>query len=224
MDSYLNNKIVKNHYAREVEPHEVLLDKLAQRKEKEMGISEKKIETPLMRAILYGFFIGIVALLSLLFFRTFQLQVFQNKDFLAKAEENKYIFYQIKAERGVIYDKNLKQLVFNLASFNLYLDKSKLPEDDAARSNILKEAAQILNINLNDFEDKIAKSQDSLTEIYRNLDHQTLIILETKIKELPGFWIENKSSREYLGGEDLAHVLGYLGKIKADEISSQTAG
>ena len=96
MDRYLNNKIIKNHYAREVEPHEVLLDKLAQRKEKEMGISEKKIETPLMRAILYGFFIGIAVLLSLLFIRTFQLQVLENKDFLSQAQENKYIFYQIK--------------------------------------------------------------------------------------------------------------------------------
>src|SRR3989344_7611113 len=217
MDSYLNNKIIKNHYAREVEPHEVLLDKLAQRKEKEMGISEKKIETPLMRAILYGFFIGIAVLLSLLFFRTFQLQVFKNKDFLAQAEENKYIFYQIKAERGVIYDKNLKQLVFNLASFNLYLDKSKLPQDDAGKENILKQVAQILNTSLSDLEDKIAKEPDLLIEISQKLDHQTLIILETKIKEFPGFWIENRSSREYLAGEDLAHILGYLGKIKQEE-------
>src|SRR3989344_4660970 len=148
MDSYLNNKIIKNHYAREVEPHEVLLDKLAQRKEKEMGISEKKIETPLMRAILYGFFIGIAVLLSLLFIRTFQLQ--------------------------------------------------------------------ILKTSLSDLEDKIAKEPDLLIEISQKLDHQTLIILETKIKEFPGFWIENRSSREYLAGEDLAHILGYLGKIKQE--------
>ncbi len=211
-----------NYY--DIEPHEVILDKLAQRKEKEMGISEKKFETPLMRVILYGFFIGIVVLLSLLFFRTFQLQVFKNKEFLAQAEENKYIFYQIKAERGVIYDQNLKQLVFNLASFNLYLDKNRLPQDDAAKVSLFQQVARILNISLNDLEEKIAKSQDSLMEISQNLDHQTLIILETKIKELPGFWIENRSRREYLNAKDTAHVLGYLGKISPEELNSQADG
>jgi len=224
MNKYLKNKIVKNHYAREVEPHEVLLDKLAQRKEKEMGMSEKKIETPLMRVILYIFFAGIIALISLLFIRTFQLQVFQNKDFLAMAEENKYIFYEIKAERGVIYDKNLKQLVFNQSSFDLFLDKSKLPQSEREKLQVLKEVSQILNTNLKDLENKILESSDIILKIAKDLDHQTLIIFETKTKELPGFWVENKSKREYLNGEDLAHILGYLGKIKTEEMGSQING
>jgi penicillin-binding protein 2 len=221
IDKFLNNKIVRNHYAREVEPHEVILDKLAQRKERELGISAKKIETPLMRIILYGFFAGIIVLFSLLFIRTFQLQVFQNKDFLAQAEENKYIFYQIKAERGVIYDRNLEQLVFNRPSFDVFLDKSKLPQLEQEKIQVLKEVSQILNIDLKDIENKIQNSGDTILEISRDIDHQMLIVFETKISELPGFWVENKSKREYLNGEDLAHILGYLGKIKAEEMGSR---
>jgi penicillin-binding protein 2 len=224
MDKYLDNKIIKNHFANEVEPHEVLLDKLAQRKEKELGLSENKFETPLMKVILYGFFIIIVALLSSLFIRTFQLQVFKNKDFLAQAEENKYIFYQIRAERGVIYDKDLKQLVFNQPSFDLFLDKSKLPQSEQEKFQVLKEVSQILNMDLKDLENKMQESSDIILEITKDLDHQTLIILETKVKELPGFWVENKSKREYLNSEGLAHILGYLGKIKTEEMSSQING
>ena len=42
MDKYLNNKRIKNHFTNEVEPHEVFLDRLAQRKEKEMAASNKE--------------------------------------------------------------------------------------------------------------------------------------------------------------------------------------
>ena len=177
------------------------MDKLAQKKEREFGMSAKKFETPLMRIILYGFFIGIIVLLSLLFARTFQLQVFKNKDFLAQAEENKYIFYQIKAERGVIYDKNLKQLVSNQPSFDLIYNGKASPD-------VINEVAGIIKKDPEDLKEGVV-SQD--------LNHETLIILETKIKEFSGFSIENNSKREYLNGEDLAHVLGYLGKIKTND-------
>ena len=43
----------------DIEPHEVFLDKLAQSKEEELGLSEKKFEVPLkgvISYILFGFF------------------------------------------------------------------------------------------------------------------------------------------------------------------------
>ena len=41
----------------EIDPSEVLLDSLARNEEKRSGISQKKLESPISKRILHGFFI-----------------------------------------------------------------------------------------------------------------------------------------------------------------------
>jgi len=217
-DPYLKNKKVKLFFKEDIEPHEVLLDNLAKEREKETGISEKKLEVPLLKKALLRFFYFSGLIISLLFLKTLQLQVIEGKDFLRQAEENKYIVHKIQAERGVIYDSNLKQLVFNRFSYDLIADKSNLPENVGERENVLKEISQVLKIDKAVLESKIEESQDSLIEISQDIDYQTLIVLETKIDQLPGFEIKENLVREYQDGETFSHLIGYMGKIKSEEI------
>ena len=149
----LKNKKVRLKFKEDIEPQEIFLDSLAQKKEEEFGISEKKFEVPLLKKILQGLLIFALALILALFAKTFQLQVIENKNFIALAEENKFIIHRIQAERGVIYDQNLNQLVFNQPSFDLICKKAELPQDEDEREKIfeevdmyLKEADAILNL------------------------------------------------------------------------------
>src|SRR4030042_6911889 len=127
----------------DIEPHEVLLDSLAKKKEKELGISEKKFEVPLLKKILQGFFVFCILLILGLFLKTIQLQVFEKEKYLALAENNKFIIHKIQAERGVIYDKDLKQLVFNKPSFDLICEKNNLPADEKEKTIILQRNSDI---------------------------------------------------------------------------------
>lgn len=52
----LEKRKVKMHFKEDIEPQEVLLDKLAQKREVDLGISEKKFEVPLLKKILEGLF------------------------------------------------------------------------------------------------------------------------------------------------------------------------
>jgi len=106
-------------FKEDIEPHEILLDSLAEKEEKQLGLSEKKFEVPLLKKIIQGLFIFCFLVISLLLFKTFQLQVIEGKNFNQLAEKNKFIIHQIQAERGVIYDKNMEQLVFNKSTFDL---------------------------------------------------------------------------------------------------------
>jgi penicillin-binding protein 2 len=198
-------------YNFEIEPEEVLLDKLAKKKEEEMGIFEKKFEVPIFKTTIFRFFLFLILLLLFLYLRTFQLQIIQAKDFQTKSEKNKFLISKIRAERGVIYDQNFKQLVFNKPTFDLILKKSELPKDEKEKEKILKEAASILKVDFEKIKEKI-NSQDDEIKIAENLDHRTLIVLETKIDELSGFEIEKRIQREYLDGETISHLIGYLGK------------
>lgn len=215
------SKKFRSRGAPDIEPHEILLDKLAKKKEIEFGISEKKFEVPILQRIIWGFFISSISIFFLFFLRMFQLQVIEGKDFLRQAEENKFIVSKIQAERGVIYDRDLNQLVFNRPTFDLICQKNDLPESEEEKRKILNEISQILKINLKDIEKKILESEGLTILISQNLDYQTLIILETKINELPGFQIVQNSIREYVDGENFSHLIGYTGKIKKEELGAE---
>ena len=216
---FKNRKIRFGRVA-EIEPHEAILDKLAQKKEAEMGLSEKRFEVPLSKGVLQGFFVFSLILFFFLFAKTFQLQVIDGKKYLAKAQENKYLISKIQAERGVIYDKNMNQLVFNEPSFDLMLDKTNLPDDILKRESVLEEIAKIISSNATELKNKISGSEGNISLIAEDIPHETLVVLETKIKDLPGFEIRQNLIRKYKDGEYFSHILGYTGKITSAELRS----
>ncbi len=199
----------------DIEPHEILLDSLAKKKEQELGISGKKLEVLLLRKILQGFYIVSIFLVLVLLAKTFQLQIVEGKNFSVLAERNKFIISQIQAERGVIYDKNLNQLVFNQLSFDLFCQKDDLPQQDSEKERVIKEVSDIVK---RDLEKEIEESTSTQILISENLDHQSLILLQTKIRELPGFSVKDNVIREYKDGEIFSHLIGYTNKIKSEEM------
>jgi len=202
----------------EIEPQEAFLDQLAKKREAEFGISEKKFEVPLSRKILKGFLFFVIVLFLILFAKTFQFQVLENEKFSAAAEENKFIIHSIRAERGVIYDSQDNQLVFNRPSFDLILDKRNLPESESEKIEALKEVSDIIGKNIEDLENKINEEENQIVLISENLDLQTLILLETKIDNLLGFEIQQNAIRNYIDGKSFSHLIGYTGKINAEEL------
>jgi len=199
-------------FGKEIEPQEVLLDSLAQKREKVLGISEKRLENPISQKVIRGFFIVFLALIFILFGRTFQFQVLQADTLRALAEENKFTVGLIKAERGVIYDKDFNRLVSNKPSFDLLLQKSGLPEDNFERDKIFQEISGIIGIDYGVLADKISEQDGDQIIISRNLSHQTVVLLGARSGDFPGFKIENNSVREYISGPSFSHLVGYKRK------------
>jgi len=206
-------------FKEDIEPHEILLDKLANKREEELGIEGKKLEVPLSKNILIGLLIFILILTSFLFIRTFQLQVIEGKKLSLLAERNKFKMHQIQAERGVIYDRNYNQLVWNLPSFDLFLDTKNLPESETEKSETLKEVSLILR---KDIKEKLKTGSGEIL-IQENLDYLSLILLETKIdsNELPGFQIKRNFVRSYKTDSNFSHLIGFTGKISDRELRAE---
>lgn len=196
----------------EIEPQEVFLDNLSKQKNEEIGVSDKKLEIPLSKRILQGFYLVFLILIILLFGKTFQLQIVQGEDYLKKSESNRFIVSSVKAERGVIYDQNLNQLVFNKPSFDLFCYKKDLIEEEKERERILKEISIIINNDFSELKEKIDKGNSLPILITENLDYQSLILLEARKNDFPGFKIEKSEIREYKDGSSFAHLIGYLRK------------
>jgi len=216
---YLKKRRVRSG-VREIETHEIFLDKLAQKREKETGLSEKKFEVPLSRTILRGFFLLFFLVVFFLFVKTFQYQIVEGKKYDQLSQRNNFKIYQIQAERGVIYDQGGEQLIWNNISFDLAVNADLLPKDASERAETLVKVADILKMSTDEINQKIADAPDHQVLIKKNLEHPTLVILEAKIGELPGLEIVQNWIRDYRNGQAFSHLIGYTGMIRSEELAA----
>ncbi len=216
MDKHLKGKRIRTTFKEDIEPQEIFLDAIFQKKEAELGITEKKMEVLLSKRIFQAFGAVFLLIMLVLFAKTFQFQIIQGQELSALAEKNKLKFHQVQAVRGVIYDKNLEQLVSNQQSFNLVYFNKSLAYDEAVRLKTLGKVAEIIKEDAHLLEERIRLYDESSDGpwliIVKNIDYKTLILLEAKIAELPGFQVQESIVREYVDGPIFSHLLGYIGR------------
>ncbi|MCX6721046.1 MAG: penicillin-binding transpeptidase domain-containing protein [Candidatus Staskawiczbacteria bacterium] len=204
----------------DIEPHEVFLDKLAHVREEELGISEKKLEVPLKERISYFMFAIFFLLAAVLLVKIFYLQVLDGKKMMIAAENNKGSANILVPERGVIYDKDLKKLVSNSPAFDLVCDRAHFSYSSDIISREINDMAQATGQNMADVSSKIQGSDASQVLIAEDIDHQNLLVLETKINDLQGCYITQNTKRNYLYGPVFSQILGYTSRINKDEYSA----
>ncbi|MDD5738998.1 MAG: penicillin-binding protein 2 [Candidatus Pacebacteria bacterium] len=207
-------------FGKEIEIEEIFLDKLAKHREEETDTANIKLEVPLKRAN-FLVLMTLVFLAFLFFFSfVFYFQVVKGKDYSAQAQKNNSLVAHFSAERGIIYDRNMNQLVQNEATFDLYLNVDKLSSTttiDSALENIytlLGWSAEKENLDFS--------VGNAL--IKENLSQMDLVLLETKKSQMPYLEIKKHIVRHYEANACLGHILGYLGKISQDEYGSLGEG
>lgn len=207
-----------------LEIEEIFLDDFLKKRGENSEVLERKIEAPLKKRVFWLFsFLGIVLFLFLIA-SSFKLQILGYEKYNTLSLGNKFLNLQIKAERGVIYDRNMTQLVFNTATFDLYSRPSKLPEEKEEREKVLTKVSEITNLSLSDLEEEIKEDSQDLVLLSANLPSRQLILIETQIENLPGIEIKKKVKRNYLPEKSLSHILGYLGKISSQELENLGQG
>jgi penicillin-binding protein 2 len=202
----------------DIEPHEIFLDKIAKKKEERLDMNEKKLEIPLSKSSVFLPLWGAIFVFIVFFLRLVQLQVMHGTEYSSQAENNKYIFYKVQADRGIIFDKNFKPLVDNVSTFDLVCDWALTPQNGGDRDRFMVSLADILKVPRSQVEKKFNDHEVTIAE---NLDHETLVVMETRINEFRGCEIGKRPIRKYTGDQSLSHLLGYMGKIEQEEWATQ---
>ena len=213
------NKYKIKESIRGIETHEVFLDKLAHVKEEEIGLSEKKFEVKIRERVIYAIFGLFFVLGAVIFFKTFHFQIVQGKGLYNLAEGNKGKISLIRPERGIIYDKNFNKLVLNNPAYDLICDKRNF-SDSADSAKEIATLAQVLGKESWEVENEIQGSEDSDVLLSENTSQEILLILESKINDLPDCRIEKNTVRHYVMGPVFSQVLGYNGRINKNELES----
>ncbi len=207
---------VKNFGFADIEPHEVFLDKLAQGREEELGLSEQKFEVPIRERMAYLLLGVFFVLAALLFSRIFYFQILDGKKLNTIAINNSKSSSLVIPSRGIIYDKNMKKLVLNSPAYDLICDRTQFKDFDSV--------ANILNLNSDEIANKMLSADSSDVLIADNLTHQQILAIEVKIDEVGGPFgscrVQENTARNYVLGHVFSQVLGYTGRINRDEYSS----
>jgi len=171
--------------------------------------------------------------IAVIFGRSFYLQAVMGGHFRDLAENNRVRLKPIASERGLIYDREGRQLVENIPSFSLTIVPQDLPQIASEKKLVIDRIAGISGIPALDIETLLAKygaySYESLV-VKDNLDYETALSLYIQNADLPGIVIEKGTKRLYrtVGAEknatstlfSLSHVIGYLGKVNDEELDS----
>ena len=200
------NKRIKR-ITKELEPEDVFWDAFTQKKEGE--VFRKKMEVALsgkMAKLLWFVFLILAATVLI---KTFQFQILDHKKYSDLATKNQFMVSSLTAERGIIYDKNLEQLVFNKQDFNLTFDKEYKYKNSGDKDKAFRIVSWILGLSQEEIKNKIASNQQKKVLLVNRLDYQKLILLKSNNDILKGFSVNNNSCREYKDGEIFAHIIGY---------------
>jgi penicillin-binding protein 2 len=183
-------------------------------------------------------FVAVIGLVFLVFLgRLFILQIVQVEDWRAKADENSTLELNMPALRGIIYDRNSVILARNLASYNVVITASDLPDDPGAVQEIFRQLSTLIGVPVNrgNLEEspyvpcisdhgiaQIAEYGASSTpfqavRVKCDIDERVAMVVRERAVDWPGVSIEIQPLREYPTGSLTAAFVGFLGPIPASQ-------
>ena len=166
--------------------------------------------------------LGVIAVLfGLTVVRLWHLQVTEGEKYRYLSENNRIRLKRVHATRGTILDRRGQILVDNRPSFDLVL----VQEDTNDVEGTLVSVARLLGTDIGSFEAAItaARNRPPFEEVIlsRDLDWESIAKIETHQFELPGVSVQVGPRRTYPFGAAAAHLLGYVGEVNQQELSTR---
>ena len=171
---------------------------------------------------IFGYILASV--ISFIFLRYVYLSVFNAEQYIARARSNHIKEIWDLAPRGIIYDAQQKSLVKNTSSFNLVVIPAELPRTKEDQKRIVTLLGKLLNRDPRTVEDQF-KNIDIFSFrpvlVLEDLNHEELLVFRSQLDDLPGFRLDENFKREYSGQGMFNHLLGYTGRVSADDIKAK---
>lgn len=161
----------------------------------------------------------LVAALTVIALRLFQLQIVEGASYSRLAEQNRIRRFITPAPRGRFLDRNGQVLADNRPSFSILL----VPAE--ADSNGVRLLADILGMTSNEIWDRLrrAESGQTPTRLRRAADLELVARVEENATSIPGVIVKSEPQRNYPYGAAFAHVLGYVGEVSETDLARDTS-
>jgi len=153
---------------------------------------------------------GIFSLLILIYIsRLFFLQVI-DQSYKLSASNNVLRYVTQYPNRGLVYDRNKKLLVYNEAAYDLMVIPNQVEKFDTAQ------LCKLLNLTKEQVESRLDKakkySRYKPSVFEKQLSAKTFAPIQEKLYMYKGFFTHTRTLRRY-PEKTAAHVLGYVGEV-----------
>ncbi len=151
------------------------------------------------------FIVAVVAVLWMVavLARLSTLQLFRYTEYLGRAQRQQQRIVEISPKRGVLYDRNLRELAMSIAVDSLFA----VPSEISDAPMVARLLSGVLEISPAEIETKMQGSR-SFVWLARKLPPEQVQRIEAL--NLRGIYFQKESRRFYPKRELAAHVLGYV--------------
>ncbi len=170
----------------------------------------------------YVLIASVLLVLLIFIIRLFSLQILNN-DYKAWADSNAFLKRTIYPARGIIYDRNGKLLVYNQPTYDVMIIMREVQEFDTL------DFCNIVGITKDQFLNRVKDVKNKrLNPGYSSYVPQVFIsqlsaqecgVLQEKLYKFPGFYIQNRTIREY-NYPNGALLLGDLGEVSVSDLKA----
>lgn len=166
---------------------------------------------------IFSFLLILALLFAVLIFRLIYIQVVMSDQLTREALNQLTKSEVIDSSRGIIYDRNKKELAINVSRANVFYDmsaiKQKKKESDSAfaarKQNALEEVAKKVGEILNEAPESVQEKLqgEKIVRLATNIDHQKA----TDLKELNiiGLSVDDVVRRYYPYNNLASHLIGF---------------
>lgn len=163
----------------------------------------------------YVLIASVVVIVIVFIIRLFYLQVIDN-DYKAWADNNAFLNKTLYPSRGIIYDRNGKLLVYNQPAYDVMMIMREVePFDTTDFCDVLGITKEIFIKRIEEIKNRRLNPGYSsyVPQVFMNqLSAQEYGALQEKLYKFPGFYIRNRTIREYEYPYG-AHILGGVGEV-----------
>ncbi|MBL3284818.1 Penicillin binding protein 2 [Rickettsiales endosymbiont of Paramecium tredecaurelia] len=150
--------------------------------------------------------------------RVFYLQIIRGKEYTQLSEKNRLGILLIFPPRGVIYDKNNKEIAQSLSCFKLSIIKDNIQK----QIQVIEYISNLLHIPSDSRKNLLrrfrsAKKNETVTLI-EQMSEEAIIVVEERSFQLQDLVIDASFYRHYPYDWACAHLLGYIGYIAPAEL------
>ncbi len=174
--------------------------------------SRQKLTAPIRRVrfVYVAMFFCVWA--AVIGFRLGWLQIVRHGEFVDRAKQQQERGFEVAPHRGVLYDRNLRELAMTVLVDSVYAVPSELGENRADDAALLAKIVHVDPLDHFTTEQQIDarfNASRHFAWVARKLDPETA----NRVRELnlKGIYFQKEFKRFYPNGDLAAHVLGYVG-------------
>ncbi|MBM4166206.1 MAG: penicillin-binding protein 2 [Ignavibacteria bacterium] len=162
----------------------------------------------------------IVSVFLVFFFRLIQLQWLYRSEYEKQSEENSIRRVISEATRGFMYDRHDHLVVDDRPSYTITITPNEFDK------SVMEPLAKILQMTPEIVRKQLQRARGFNpyipSRLKRDIDFQTLSILEEHRNEFPGIDYQIETKRFYVTRAKASHILGYVKEISEKMLAEQS--